>query len=100
MVVVVAAVMRCGCAFPGGAITCVVDDVGDGRDGMPRPFGYRAVMIARACVPDRFGVVGPSCRQRAATPTVNAHGARGFGSAAPQSYKLREREGEVLHPIT
>jgi hypothetical protein len=83
MAVVVVAVMRCGRAFSGGATACVVDDVGGVRDGTPQPLGYRVVMIARARVPDRFGVVGPGCRRRTATPAVNAHGARGFEGAAP-----------------
>jgi hypothetical protein len=100
MVVVVAAVVRCRRAFSGGAAACVVDDMGGGRDEMPWPLGYRAVMIARARVPGRFNVVGPSCRRRAATPAVNAHDTRGFRSAAPQSCKLREREGEVPYLIT
>jgi hypothetical protein len=63
MAVVMAAVVRSGRTFSGSAATSVVDDVGGGRDGAPRPFGYRAIMIARACTPDRFGAVGPICQR-------------------------------------
>jgi hypothetical protein len=51
MPTVVAAVVRCRRTFSGGT-TCLVGDVGgEGgrggrRDGPPRPFGCRAVMIA------------------------------------------------------
>jgi hypothetical protein len=58
MATVVAVVVRCGRAFSGGTTAGIMDDMADRRDGAPRPFGYRAVMIARARVPDRFGVVG------------------------------------------
>jgi hypothetical protein len=47
MPTVVAVVVPCGHAFSGGATACVVGDVGSGRDGTSRPFGFRAVMIAR-----------------------------------------------------
>jgi hypothetical protein len=60
MPTVVAAVMRGGRAFSGGATAQVVGDVGGGRDGPPRPFGCRAVMIARAHAPGHFGDVGPA----------------------------------------
>jgi hypothetical protein len=83
MAVVVAAVVRSGCTFSGGAAASVVDDVGGGRDGVTRPFGYRAVMIARACIASRFGMVGPICQRQARSPAVNAHNVRGFGTAAP-----------------
>jgi hypothetical protein len=62
MSIVVAAVVRRGRAFLGGAATRRVDDVGGGRDGPPRPFGCRAVMIAHARTPGRFSVVGPARR--------------------------------------
>jgi hypothetical protein len=58
-----AAVVRSRCTFSGGATASVVDDVGGGRDGALRTFGYRAIMIARACTPDRFSAVGPICQR-------------------------------------
>jgi hypothetical protein len=81
MATVVAVVVHCGRAFSGGTTAGVVDDMAGRRDGAPWPFGYRAVIIARARVPGRFGVVGSSCQWRTASPVVNAHDARGFGSA-------------------
>jgi hypothetical protein len=62
MPTVVAAAVRCGRAFSGGATARVVGDMGGGRDGPPRLFGCRAVMIVHACVRGRFGVVGPARR--------------------------------------
>jgi hypothetical protein len=62
MPTVVAAVVHRGRAFSGDATVHVVGDVGGGRDGPPRPFGCRVVMIARARAPGRFGDVG-SARQ-------------------------------------
>jgi hypothetical protein len=59
---VVAAVVCRGCAFSGGAAVRGVGDMGGGRDGPPRPFGCRAVMITHAHTPGRFGVVGPARR--------------------------------------
>jgi hypothetical protein len=56
----VAAVLRCGRAFSGGATARVVGDMGGGRDGPLRPFGCRAVMITHACAPGCFGTVGPA----------------------------------------
>jgi hypothetical protein len=56
----VAAVVRGGHAFSGGAILRVVGDVGGRRDGPPRPFGCRVVMIARARAPGHFGDMGPA----------------------------------------
>jgi hypothetical protein len=50
MATVVAVIMRGGRTFLGGAAARVVDDVGGGRDGAPRPFGCRAAMITRARV--------------------------------------------------
>jgi hypothetical protein len=35
---------------------------GGGGDGPPQHFDCRTVMIARACAPGRFGVVGPARR--------------------------------------
>jgi hypothetical protein len=62
-----AAVVRSGRTFSGGAAASVVDDVGGGggggRDGETWTFGYRAIMIARACTPDRFDAVGPICQR-------------------------------------
>jgi hypothetical protein len=48
MPIVVAAIVRSGRAFSGGAAVRVVGDVGGGRDGAPRPFGCRVVMIVHA----------------------------------------------------
>jgi hypothetical protein len=62
MTMVAAAIVRCGRAFSGGATAHVVGDVGGGRDGPPRPFGRRTVMIAHARVADCFGAVGRSCQ--------------------------------------
>jgi hypothetical protein len=62
MTSVVTAVVRCGRAFSGGATARVVGDVGGGRDGPPRPFGCRTVMIAHARAPGYFGAVGPACQ--------------------------------------
>jgi hypothetical protein len=61
MTAVVAAVVRNGHAFSGSATTSVVDDVGGGCDGAPRPFGCCAVMIVRARTSGRFSTVGPVC---------------------------------------
>jgi hypothetical protein len=60
MPTVVAAIVRRGRAFSGGATACVVVYVGGRRDGPPQPFGNRAVMIAHACAPGRFGDVRPA----------------------------------------
>jgi hypothetical protein len=60
MPTVVGAVVRDGRAFSGGAAARVVGDVGCGRDWPPRLFSFRAVMIACARAPDRFGDVGPA----------------------------------------
>jgi hypothetical protein len=49
MPTIVAVVVRRGRAFSGGATARVVGVVGGGRDGPPRPFGCRAVMIAHTC---------------------------------------------------
>jgi hypothetical protein len=94
MVAVVAAVVRCGHAFSGSATASVVDDVGGGRDGAPRPFSYRAVMIVRARGSDRFSTVGPVCHRRTASPVVNAHGARGFRERGSPRSINRERGRE------
>jgi hypothetical protein len=59
---VVVAVVRRGHAFSGGVAARRVGDVGGGRDGPPRPFGCRTVMIAHARTPGRFSVVGPAHR--------------------------------------
>jgi hypothetical protein len=60
MPTVMAAVVRCGRAFSGGATARVVGDMGGGRDGPPQLFGCRAVMIAHACAPGLFGMAGPA----------------------------------------
>jgi hypothetical protein len=49
MPTVVAAVVRYGRTFSGGATTHVVGDMGAGHDGPLRSFGCRAVMIACTC---------------------------------------------------
>jgi hypothetical protein len=51
MPIVVAVIVRGGCAFLGDVAVRVVGDVGGGRDGAPRRFGCRAVMIAHTRVP-------------------------------------------------
>jgi hypothetical protein len=51
-----------GRAFSGGAAAQSGRRVGGGRDGPPRPFGCRVVMIAHARTPGCFGVVGPARR--------------------------------------
>jgi hypothetical protein len=76
MPTVVVVVVCGGRAFSGGAVARVVGDVGGGRDGAPRPFGCRAVMIAHACTPGRFGAVGPARQWQMQPPAVNARGAR------------------------
>jgi hypothetical protein len=72
MSTVVVMVVRCGRAFLGGATARVVGDVGGGRDGPPRPFGCRAVMIAHARAPGRFGAVGPARQWQMQPLAVNA----------------------------
>jgi hypothetical protein len=59
MTTVVVAVVRCGRAFSGGTTALVLGDVGGRRDGPPRPFGCRAVMIAHARASCGLDVVGP-----------------------------------------
>jgi hypothetical protein len=76
MVAVVAVVMRSGRAFSGGAAANVVDDVGDGRERAPRPFGCRAVMIAHARASGHFSTVGPTSQRQTVSPAVNMHAAR------------------------
>jgi hypothetical protein len=83
MPTVVAAVVRRGCAFSGDATARVVGDVRGRRDGPPRPFVCRTVMIARARAPGRFGDVGPARQWWMWLRVVNACGARGSGSTAP-----------------
>jgi hypothetical protein len=61
MSVVVATVVRSGRAFSGSAAAGVVDDVGGGRDGVSRPFGCRAVMIAHVRAPGRSAADGVTC---------------------------------------
>jgi hypothetical protein len=80
MPTVVVAVVHGGRTFSGGAATRVVGDVGCGRDRPPRPFGYRALMIAHARGPGRFGDVDPARQWQMRPPVVNACGS---GSAAP-----------------
>jgi hypothetical protein len=93
MAAVVAAVVRGRRAFSGGTAASIVVDVGGGRDGAPRPFGCRAVMIARARSPGRFGTVGLLCERQTRSPAVNACGACGFGSETPPDLEDQERPG-------
>jgi hypothetical protein len=41
-------------------------DMGGGRDGVPHPLGYRAVMMASARAHSRFGAAGPAGQRRKA----------------------------------
>jgi hypothetical protein len=59
MAAVVAAVVRSGRAFSGGAAARVVGDVGGRHDGMPQPFGSHAVMFVHTRASGRFSTVGP-----------------------------------------
>jgi hypothetical protein len=84
MVMVVAAAVRSGCAFSGGAAAGIVGDVGGGRDGAPRTFGCRAVIIAhvRACLAVSARWVLPVSDGWRCVQLMRA--ARGvFGSVAP-----------------
>jgi hypothetical protein len=98
MTVVVAAVVHCGRAFSGDTIMSVVGDVGGGRDGPPRPFGCRAVMITHARATCRFGVVGSAHQWQMRQPAVNARGASArFGKrSSPGSINRRRGWGESL----
>jgi hypothetical protein len=60
MPTVASTVVRCGRAFSGATAACVVGDGAGGRDGPPRLFGCRAVMIARVRAPGHSVVVGPA----------------------------------------
>jgi hypothetical protein len=100
MTAVTAVVVRYGHAFSGGATARVVGDVGGVRDGPPRPFGCRTVMIARARTSCRFVVVGPARQWQVQPPAVNARGARASGSTTPWIYKSQEWEGEVPYLVT
>jgi hypothetical protein len=77
MAAVVAAVVRGGRTFSGGAATSIVDDVGGERDKAPRPFGCCDVMITCARTSSRFSMVGPVCQWQTMSHAVNARGARG-----------------------
>jgi hypothetical protein len=83
MIAVVAAVVRCGRAFLGGATARIVGDVGGRRDGPPRHFGCRTVMVAHARASCGVGVVGSARQWQVQPPVVNARGTHGLGSAAP-----------------
>jgi hypothetical protein len=63
MVAAMATVVRSGRGFSGGATAHVVDDVGGRRDGVPRPFGCRAVMITHARLSGRFNTVGAASQR-------------------------------------
>jgi hypothetical protein len=99
MPTIVAAVVRGGRAFSGGTAACVVGDVGCGRDGPLWLFGCRAVMIAHAHAPGRFGVVGPTCQWQMQPPTVNAR-ARFGERGSPRSINPRRGRGEVPYLVT
>jgi hypothetical protein len=77
MAAAMAAVVRSGRTFSDSAGAHVVDDIGGRHDGVPRPFGCRAVMIARARASDRFNAVGPASQRQIVSPVVNARDARG-----------------------
>jgi hypothetical protein len=74
MSTVVAVVVRGRRVFSGSAAARVVGAVGGRCDRPPRPFGYRAAMIAHARATGRFGAVGPACQWQMQPPAVNAHG--------------------------
>jgi hypothetical protein len=70
---------------------------GGGRDGAPRPFGCRAVMIAHACVHGRFSRVGLAGQRRTALPAFNGCDARDFwGRDSPRSINRGKGKGESL----
>jgi hypothetical protein len=84
MPTVVAAVVHHGRAFSGGATASVVGNVGGGRDGPPRPFGCRAVMIACARAPGRLATWGPLISGRCGyLQLMHAARVRGLGSTTP-----------------
>jgi hypothetical protein len=84
----VTAVIVCSMrAFSGYAATRVVGDVGGRRDGAPRPFGCRTVMIAP--------VGGRRRRLQLMRAVRTVSGAR-----LPQTYKSQEREGRILYLAT
>jgi hypothetical protein len=97
MAAVVAAVVRSGRAFSGSTAVSVVDDVGGGCDGVPQPFGCRAVMIAHARAPDCFSSVGPAGQRQTVSPAVNARGVCGSQErGSPRSINCRRGRGESL----
>jgi hypothetical protein len=94
---VVAAVMRSERALSGGAVARAVDDMGDGCDGAPRPFGCYAVMITCARTSGHFSSVGPVCQRRTRSPAVNACGACGSQErGSPRSINCERGRGESL----
>jgi hypothetical protein len=93
-------IVRGGCAFSGGAATRVVGDVGGGRDGAPRPFGFRIVMIAHARASGCFSVVGPPVSGRRCRLQLMRAVRAVLGVRLPQIYKSQEREGRILYLAT
>jgi hypothetical protein len=77
MATVMAAIVRSGHTFSGSAAARVVDDVGGGRDGVPRPFVCRVVMIEHTRASGHFSTVGPVGQWQAVSPAVNARDAQG-----------------------
>jgi hypothetical protein len=95
MTSVMAAAVRSGRAFSGGAARATW---GDGRDGALRPFGCRAVMIAHARVRGLFSVVGPDGRRLMALPAFNRRGARSSRErGSPRSINRGKGKGESLN---
>jgi hypothetical protein len=96
MPTVMAAVVCGGRAFSGGAAARIVGNMGCRRDGPPRPFSCRAVMIAHERAPGRFGVVGLTCQWQMQSPAVNVHGARFGEHGSPRSINPRRGRGKSL----
>jgi hypothetical protein len=82
MTTVVAAVVRGGRAFSGGAAARVVGDVGGRCEGASRPFGCCAVMIVCARRSGRFVTLGPSVSSRQGCLQLMRTMRAVFGSAA------------------
>jgi hypothetical protein len=96
MPTVMAAVVRGRRTFSDGATARVVGDVGCGRDGPPRPFGCRAVMIAHERAPGRLVVVGPACQWQMQPPAINVHDAWFGECGSPRSINPRRGRGKSL----
>jgi hypothetical protein len=74
------------------SVAGVVGDVGGGRDGVLHPFGYCAIIMAFACVHDRFGAVGPACQRRGARTELIA-AARGVLGGVASLDPINHGEG-------